>query len=283
MRSFLTKTAPGQLAQFPLDEEYHHYQGITGIDEVGRGCLAGPVVTAAVTWDPKIQSQRKWFPAVADSKLLSAKVRNQLFPHIVHRAARVRVAVINHVLVDYLNVLRATLHGFQMVAPPFREEVPLLIDGNQRPADLKWGKTVVGGDHKCSAIAAAGIVAKVVRDQLVKRLDQEFPVYGFGQHKGYATKFHKQAIGRWGACPYHRLSFRPMSERNAVDDQWESTLKTAVSTADAASLPNLWRRFCLHYQRMSLAGARNTVAAFQRAGFAVLPGPGEPRLGSNHT
>ena len=196
---------------FEMDGEFDHFRHVIGMDEVGRGCLAGPVVTACVSWSPRAIKEANWFGCLADSKLLKEKERDFLFPYILKFSKRIRVAVVNHILVDELNVLKATLHGFELIAPPYCPQEALIVDGNQAPYSLKWAKTVVKGDQKVSAVAAAGIVAKVVRDRMMVNLAENYPNYHFGQNKGYGTASHMKALVEVGACPFHRKSFRPIS------------------------------------------------------------------------
>lgn len=259
-------------AGFELDADFKDFSAVTGIDEVGRGCLAGPVVVAAVTWNSHVLSYLDWFPDLADSKLLDPATRRFLFPRILAGALRVRVGVVSQILIDYLNILNATLHGFELVAPPFDPRIPLLIDGNQKPASLIWARTVVKGDRKLSAVAAAAIVAKVSRDQLMERLARRETRFGFEIHKGYATERHRAALARLGPTPFHRKTFRPVRDWLPESGAMDERLIGALSSEPVALRRN-WAYFRDHYQLFSLAGCRKILTGFQEAGLAVLPSP----------
>jgi len=243
---------------------------VTGIDEVGRGCLAGPVVVASVRLNLANLEQARWLDSLQDSKKLSPKKRLALFPIIVHEADLVRVASISHVLVDYLNVLRATMHGFEMVCPPYREGERVYIDGNQRPPSLGWAQTVVGGDGKIAAVSAASIIAKTVRDRLMTRLAWDHPAYGFESHVGYGTKTHLQAIARHGPSRWHRKSFRPIS----LDlPQSAGTDRGILERAQRDVPTRAWRHFIDHYTQYSLPGCQRVVRCLQQRGLQLLPCP----------
>lgn len=177
---------------------------VAGIDEAGRGPLAGPVVAAAV-----IFTDLSVIPGLDDSKVLPEKKRNILFDIIFSRARSVGVAVIEPEQIDRINILQATRLAMKMavnqleVRPDF-----LLIDGPIK-LDISCNQlSVIKGDKQCMSIAAAGIVAKVTRDRIMDELDREFPNYGFSKHKGYGTKAHRNAIEIYGPCRVHRTSFR---------------------------------------------------------------------------
>lgn len=245
---------------------------MTGIDEAGRGCLAGPVVVAAVTWRPQVLVQQPWFPLLADSKTLDEKKRDLLFPLILEHADRVRTAFVGNILIDYLNILRATLHGFECVAPAYDAAVPLIIDGNQKPPTLPWAKTLVKGDSRASAVAAAGIVAKVLRDAVMKRYAAAYPAYAFDVHKGYATKKHRDAVAAHGNCPLHRKSFKPCSLQPDDDAQAALLLQQhATAGADPDALAACWRSLQARYHRLPLAVVRELLPQLNRAGLPILP------------
>lgn len=184
---------------------------IAGVDEAGRGPLAGPVVAAAVILDP-----RRVIRGLADSKQLSAQRRTVLAARIRERALGVAVAVSDHLEIDLLNILQATLLAMKraLVDLPVRP-TQILIDGNRAPmlqdcfADCEV-ETVVGGDAQVRCISAASIIAKTHRDALMARLDTEHPGYGLAQHFGYATRSHLQALVRLGPSAIHRRSFNPL-------------------------------------------------------------------------
>ncbi len=176
---------------------------VCGIDEAGRGPLAGPVCAAAVILDPKDPIE-----GLDDSKKLSEKKREELFAQIMDRALSAGVGFASEKEIDEINILQATFLAMQRavdalsVKPDFA-----LIDGNRMPPLTIEGKTVIKGDSKSASIAAASIIAKVSRDRLMTELDTEFPQYGFAKHKGYPTKLHYEMIHQFGVSPVHRKSF----------------------------------------------------------------------------
>jgi ribonuclease HII len=179
---------------------------VAGIDEVGRGPLAGPVAAAAVILDP-----RNLPKGLNDSKLLAAEERERLYEEIMARALAVAIAFASAEEIDRINIRQATLTAMRRslhalsIAPKY-----VLIDGNDLPGGLACpGETIIKGDSLSLSIAAAAIIAKVTRDRLMRRLCSIHPAYGFSQHVGYATKAHLAAIAQHGPCPFHRLSFSP--------------------------------------------------------------------------
>lgn len=183
-----------------------------GVDEVGRGPLAGPVVAAAVILD-----KAKPIEGLADSKVLSESQRMKLAESIRHKSLAWSIAWADAAEVDSVNILQATflamrraLLGLQIL-PKLVE-----IDGNRLP-NLAFGsrslegRAIVGGDASVASISAASIIAKVHRDQRMRDMHQIYPRYGFDQHKGYGTARHRESIERWGACAEHRRSFKPVS------------------------------------------------------------------------
>jgi ribonuclease HII len=179
---------------------------VAGVDEVGRGPLAGPVVAAAVVLDPRHLPK-----GLQDSKRLAPAAREALYEAILAKALAVGVASASAADIDRVNIRQATflamrgaLRGLSL------DPGHVLVDGNDLPPALPCpGTTIVGGDAICASIAAASIVAKVTRDRLMRRLCALHPVYGFAQHVGYGTRAHLAAIARHGPSPYHRLSFAP--------------------------------------------------------------------------
>lgn len=188
-----------------------------GVDEAGRGPLAGPVVVAAVVLDPA-----RPVAGLADSKVLSARQRERLGEEIRSLALAWSICVVEAAEVDRLNILAATMAGMSraLASLPCLPGLAL-IDGNRLPDDLPCaGRAIVGGDATEPAISAASILAKTERDRLMVELDRIHPGYGFAQHKGYPTAAHRQALGRLGPCPQHRRSFAPVRDalvRNAVE------------------------------------------------------------------
>ncbi|QIK37300.1 ribonuclease HII [Caldichromatium japonicum] len=180
-------------------------QGLTaGVDEAGRGPLAGPVCAAAVILNP-----RHPIAGIADSKTLSAVRREQLAALIRDQALAWSIAWASVEEIDRLNILRASLLAMQRAVAGLKlSPTQVLIDGNHCPALPLPVEAVVGGDRLVPAISAASILAKVARDRFMVELDAQCPGYGFAKHKGYPTAEHRAAIERLGPSPYHRLSFR---------------------------------------------------------------------------
>jgi ribonuclease HII len=182
---------------------------VAGIDEAGRGPLAGPVAAAAVVLDP-----RKLPCGLNDSKRLTPNERERLYEEIMLNAITVAVAFASAAEIDRINIRQATFSAMRralsaLSVPPRH----ILIDGNDLPPGLCLpAETIVKGDGANSSIAAASIIAKVTRDRLMRRLCGVYPAYRFSEHFGYATKAHLAAIAGHGPCPFHRLSFRPFAE-----------------------------------------------------------------------
>lgn len=181
---------------------------VAGVDEAGRGPLAGPVVAAAVVLDP-----HRPITGLADSKQLSARRRESLAEAIRLRATAWGLAVVGPEDIDRLNILQATFRAMHEALDALSlDPVLVRIDGNRGP-DLPWPvQTVVGGDRLDRAISAASILAKVHRDELMLELHQRWPQYGFDRHKGYPTRAHLAALELHGPCPAHRRSFRPVHQ-----------------------------------------------------------------------
>lgn len=176
---------------------------IAGIDEAGRGPLAGPVVAAAVI----IASDRR-IPKLADSKLLSPERREELFGIIQTRAVAVGVAVVDHLTIDRINILQATRIAMGQALASLAVPPDLVItDFVALPSLPCPQRNLVDGDARCATVAAASIVAKVTRDRIMIEADQKFPEYGFARHKGYATAEHLAALDRHGPCEIHRRTF----------------------------------------------------------------------------
>ena len=178
---------------------------VAGVDEVGRGCLAGPVVAAAVVLHPE-----KHIPGVCDSKLVPAAERERIFERILRDAIAWAVAAADPTEIDRINIHQASLRAMQRAVLAL---VPLpdivLVDAFRIPELPMAQRGVLHGDRRCSAIAAASIVAKVTRDRQMLDLHGRDPRYGFDRHKGYATADHLDAVARFGYSEAHRRSFRP--------------------------------------------------------------------------
>ena len=186
---------------------------VAGVDEVGRGCLAGPVVAAAVVLDPN-----RYIPRICDSKTVTALEREKLFKLITRAAIAWGVAGCDPVEIDDVNIHQASLRAMRKAVMSL---VPLpdivLVDAFRIPQLLMPQRPVIHGDASCTAIAAASIVAKVTRDRAMVELHATDPRYGFDRHKGYATKEHLEAVGKFGYSPAHRKSFRPSSLFDTIE------------------------------------------------------------------
>ncbi len=179
------------------------YTCVAGVDEVGRGCLAGPVVAGAVALDP-----RKYVPRIADSKTVTASERERLFARIVKAAVAWSVSIVEPEEIDRLNIHHASLAAMNravMGMAPLPDFV--LVDAFRIPDLPMAQRAVVHGDARCTAIAAASILAKVTRDRLMTLLHEQYPVYGLDRHKGYATQEHLAAVKAHGYSAIHRKSF----------------------------------------------------------------------------
>jgi ribonuclease HII len=180
----------------------YHY--ICGIDEAGRGPLAGPVVAASVIFPPGFS-----VPGLRDSKLLTPLQRETLFSQIMQRALSVGIGIVDNDLIDQINILQATLLAMRKsieqlhVKPDY-----LLIDALTLPGFGISQKGIIHGDNLSVSIAAASVIAKVTRDRLMCQYHEEFPVYRFNSHKGYGTQEHLEKIKEWGPCRLHRRTFR---------------------------------------------------------------------------
>ena len=177
---------------------------IAGVDEAGRGCLAGPVVAGAVILD-----ETRPIHGLRDSKALSERKRNELFEEIRERALAYSVGMTATEEIDRINILQATLLAMKKAVLALQKKPDcVLIDGNSKTSLPVEQKTIVKGDSKCASIAAASIVAKVTRDRIMTEIEREYPGYGFSRHKGYPTKEHLGALRNLGPCPIHRKSFK---------------------------------------------------------------------------
>jgi ribonuclease HII len=176
---------------------------VAGVDEAGRGPLAGPVVAAAVLVTPEHRIR-----GVCDSKLLTPERREELFVTIHQRALAVGVAIVDHETIDRVNILQATRLAMidALRRLPIAPDL-VITDFVALPEVPCPQKNLVDGDARCASVAAASIIAKVTRDRIMRELDTQFPEYGFAQHKGYATPEHLAALDRHGPCSVHRRSF----------------------------------------------------------------------------
>ncbi|MDJ0917896.1 MAG: ribonuclease HII [Woeseiaceae bacterium] len=197
---------------------------VAGVDEAGRGPLAGPVVAAAV-----ILPRKASLPGLRDSKKLSASQREDLLPQITRTAIAVGVGWADPAEVDAINILNATLLAMRRSIIGLSVKPTMaLVDGNRLPnldfddGDIR-GEAIIGGDDKVLAISAASVVAKTTRDRMMAELDTLFPAYGFASHKGYGSKLHREQIQREGPCSAHRFTFRPVSAEWPALCRWRGT------------------------------------------------------------
>ena len=195
--------------------EYKHfpeYKKIIGIDEAGRGPIAGPVVVAAV-----ILPEKSTIQGLNDSKKLSSKKRAELYKEIISRAIHYKYRIIDHKIIDEINILQATFLGMNELLSSFLPSAYLaLVDGPYVPRYRFIEephlaiKSIIKGDSTYKCIAAASIVAKVVRDSIMDNYHEKYPQYDFIHNKGYPTKRHKEALTQFGICPIHRKTFAPV-------------------------------------------------------------------------
>lgn len=189
-----------------IEKELHSkgFKGICGIDEAGRGPLAGPVVVAGV-----VMPEDSMIEGVNDSKKVSEKKRELLYDKILEEAISYSVAIIGHDVIDEINILQATKQGVTSVVKGLDVRPDLIIiDALQHiDTDGIQYESIIKGDAKCYSIGAASIIAKVTRDRIMREWDKVYPQYGFARHKGYGTAAHIAAIKEYGLCPIHRISF----------------------------------------------------------------------------
>ena len=187
-------------------ENQHFANGIVticGVDEAGRGPLAGPVCAAAVILPPNLE-----IPGLTDSKKLSDKRRRELYPVIMEKAVAFGIGLASHEEIDEINILQSTFLAMERAMAQLNVRPDLaLIDGNRQKDFGLPVETVVKGDSLSASIAAASVLAKVTRDDIMVAMAQEYPGYGFEIHKGYGTKAHYEALEKLGASPIHRKSF----------------------------------------------------------------------------
>jgi len=184
-------------------------RNICGVDEAGRGPLAGPVVAAAVILSPEIEIE-----GLADSKKLSPARRDEVFNRIIDLGLPCAIGIIDHKTIDTINILQASLRAMRKAVMDLDTKPDIiLVDGNIAIPHLSLPQVVVvAGDQHCRAISAASVIAKVTRDRIMERYQELYPAFSFATHKGYPTAEHLEELRRHGPCDIHRLTFRPVAE-----------------------------------------------------------------------
>ena len=190
------------------------YKFIAGIDEVGRGPLAGPVVACAVVIKLKVKSEKlKVFGGIRDSKQLSERQREKFYEILTNDShVHYGIGIVSEKIIDKINILQATFLAMKKAVENLKVKPDfLLIDGKWTLEDYPISQTaIIKGDKKVFSIAAASIIAKVTRDRMLVKLRQKYPQYGFEKHKGYGTKLHLEMLKKYGPCKIHRKSFKPV-------------------------------------------------------------------------
>lgn len=185
------------------------FEFIAGVDEAGRGPLAGPVVAAAVIMPSDLE-----IPGLTDSKKLTPAKRDELFEQIVESEAVSAVGIFSHEEIDRLNILKASLLAMRKAVTALSQKPHfVLVDGNKEIPGLNFPQlTVIGGDLLCRSISAASIIAKVTRDRIMDKYQEAYPEFSFKDHRGYCTRKHLEELKKYGPCEIHRKTFRPVSE-----------------------------------------------------------------------
>lgn len=196
------------------------YKLLGGIDEVGRGPLAGPVAAACVLMPFDFVIKDKRLLEIKDSKKLSEKKREELFDVIKENFPVIGIGLCDHGTIDRINILEATFLAMKKSLGSFKKKPDfILVDGKFKIPNLSIEqKAVIKGDSSVFLIAIASIIAKVTRDRIMKKFDEKYPQYGFAQHKGYGTKFHMEALKVYGACEIHRKSFAPVARQLIINN-----------------------------------------------------------------
>jgi len=191
---------------FNFDKKFSDFDVIAGVDEAGRGPLAGPVVSAAV-----ILKKNTYIKNLDDSKKLTPEVRHSVYEEILKKAQDFGVGIVDNLTIDTINILEAKKLSMKIAVEKLEIKPRLVLIDGHTPISIEFlQKTIVDGDALSASIAAASVIAKVTRDTLMEKFDKKFPNYGFAKHKGYGTKFHMEAIKMFGPCPIHRKSFAPV-------------------------------------------------------------------------
>lgn len=210
----LFRGGPRRLA-FERAARARGYRLVAGVDEAGRGPLAGPVVAAAVVLPERLSPRA--LRGLRDSKQLAPDVRRRLYHSILDHALDFGIGVVGERVIDRINILQASLLAMRRAVACLRAAPDLLlVDGLHAPAVAGDRQPIVEGDDRSLSIAAASILAKVTRDAVMERYHAQFPDYRFSQHKGYPTPEHLQALARHGPCPIHRMTFQGVCDRGAA-------------------------------------------------------------------
>ena len=197
------------------EKKYADFNYICGIDEAGRGPLAGPVSCAAV-----IMPKGQYIQGVDDSKKVPEQKREELFEIITKNAVAYNVVMIDHIMIDKINILQATKKGMEQAAKGLKILPDIILVDAVKGLDLPCRyESIIKGDELSYNIAAASILAKVTRDRYMREMDKIYPQYGFKSSKGYGTKSHLEALKKWGICPIHRLSFLTHLDINSNTEQ----------------------------------------------------------------
>jgi ribonuclease HII len=199
---------------FMLSLRFSEFSNECGTDEAGRGCLAGPVTAAAVMLPDDFHLE-----LLNDSKQLSEKVREQLKPLIETHAISYAVTHLEPKIIDEINILNASIKAMQQCIVKLNPKpLYIIVDGNRfKPINDIPFSTIIKGDSKYMSIAAASVLAKTYRDEYMAKIHEEFPMYNWKQNKGYPTKEHREAIRKYGATKYHRMSFRLLPEQLSLE------------------------------------------------------------------
>ncbi|MGV7221046.1 MAG: ribonuclease HII [Nitrospinales bacterium] len=197
-----------RMFNYEIDAAQTGYLCVAGVDEAGRGPLAGPVVASAV-----VLESEKGLDGLTDSKKLSQSAREKYFPLIQSLSRGYGIGVVAENTIDEINILQASLLAMKIAVEKIDLPVDyLLIDGNQTVNSKIKQKTIVGGDSLSLSIAAASVLAKVTRDRLMESYHDKYPHYMFDRHKGYGTRLHREKISEYGPCPIHRKTFKGVRE-----------------------------------------------------------------------
>ena len=238
---------------------------IAGVDEAGRGPLAGPVVAAAV-----ILPKNHKIEGLADSKKLTPKKREKLFDEI-KAVSQVGIGIVSHKTIDQINILQGTFKAMRKALGRLsKKPEKALIDGFPLPDQVIKNEGIIGGDSKIESISAASIMAKVTRDQIMKNMDPIFPEFGFAQHKGYGTKQHMEALKKFKSTPIHRKTFRPVKE-NMPNMRWLKSSKLIGKLGEQlVALKYLndgfqivkMNHICSHYGEINIIAEKNDQFIF---------------------